>query len=113
MALRAAWLLAQGTSQDTIRNVALSSEQQQPISLLDTGDDSSGDLSPSAITRRTPSARYDETPGEPIRPGRGVSRAAGIKPQSAAEQQTLSGETPGALTWTAFQAKWDNDLGQS
>ena len=70
--------------------MALSSDAQ-PLSLLDM-DGSTDSSSPPALTRRTPNPRYDETPGEPIRPGRGVSRAAGIKPQGATEQQTLNGK---------------------
>ena len=85
------WGHVQGASQDAVRNVALTSDAQ-PLSLLDM-DGSTDSSSPPALIRRTPNPRYDETPGEPTRPGRGVSRAAGIKPQSAGEQQTLNGES--------------------
>ncbi len=72
-----------------MRNVALTTDAQS-LSLLDM-DKSADSSSPPALIRRTPNPRYDETPGEPIRPGHGVNRAAGIKPQSEGEQQILSG----------------------
>lgn len=86
------------TGQDAVRNVALNNEQPQMLNLLDMDNagnvDSDSALGPPALIRRTPLANYDETPGEPLRPSRGgVSRSAGIKPQSAAERQVLSGES--------------------
>ncbi len=86
----------QGGGQDLVRNVALTNEPMpELLELLDTDTtatsadsfDSSNDSGNTMPVRKTPSA-YDETPGEPIRP----SRAARIKPQSATQQQTLSGE---------------------
>ena len=90
--VKGCWVHLQGASQEAVRNVALNSDAQS-LSLLDM-DGSADSSSPPALVRRTPNPRYDETPGEPIRPGRGVSRAAGIKPQGAAEQQTMNGAYP-------------------
>lgn len=82
-----------------MRSVALN-DGPQHTQLLDmdgldgqAGGGAPGSAGQVALVRRTPSTgRYDETPGEPVRPSRGVSRAAGLKPQGAADQQVLNGE---------------------
>ena len=80
-----------------MRNVALNSDPKG-MNLLDmdglhTDDPGGSPQKASGPVRKTPtSPRYEETVGEPMRPGRGVSRAAGLRPQGPADQQVLSGE---------------------
>ena len=82
-----------------MRNVALNSDPRG-MNLLDmdglhTDDSGGGPQKASGPIRKTPtSPHYEETVGEPMRPGRGVSRAAGLRPQGPADQQVLSGELP-------------------
>ena len=82
-----------------MRNVALNSDPKG-MNLLDmdglhTDEPGGGPQKASEPIRKTPtSPHYEETVGEPMRPGRSVSRAAGLRPQGPADQQVLSGELP-------------------
>lgn len=81
-----------------MRNVALNSDPKG-MNLLDmdglhTDDPGSGPQKSGPIRKTPTSPHYEETVGEPMRPGRGVSRAAGLRPQGPADQQVLSGEPP-------------------
>ena len=81
-----------------MRNVALNSDPKGSI-LLDMdglhADASEDDPPQAGPIRKTPtSPHYEETVGEPVRPGRGVSRSAGLRPQGSADQQVLNGEPP-------------------
>ncbi|CAK0736957.1 hypothetical protein CVIRNUC_000831 [Coccomyxa viridis] len=87
-------MATQGGGQNLVRNVALNSDPKG-MNLLDmdglhTDDPGSGPQKSGPIRKTPTSPHYEETVGEPMRPGRGVSRAAGLRPQGPADQQVLS-----------------------